>query len=226
MAASAGNAVGAIGGAMKFFEGRKMQKKAERMIDNFKWQDLQNPYENLQVSTLGADLQREEAGRNTASVVSAVQSGGSRAIIGGLGRVQAQNNLVNKQIAADLDQQQKAIDYAKAQDDTNIRAMTENRQANELQGYGQMMNVGMNMKYGGIADVMNAAQAQGQTNMAVMDKVMGGFTGGMGGGGMMGGGGGSGSQSPVTASYGGGLPSMNPQSMNSASLYAGNYGVS
>lgn len=226
MAASAGNAVGTVGGIMKFYEGRKMQKKAERMLDSFEWQDLQNPYESLQVSTLGADLQREEAGRNTASVVNAIQSGGSRAIIGGLGRVQAQNNLVNRQIAADLDQQQRSIDFAAAGQDVVNQGMTEQRQANELQGYGQMMNVGMNMKYGGIADVMNAAQAQGQTNMAIMDSVMGGFTGGMGGGGMMGGGGGSGSQSPVTAQYGGGLPLVNPQSTNSASLYAGNYGMS
>lgn len=210
VAAGVSAGLGAVGGTVKFFEGRKMQKKAQKMLDNFKWQDLQNPYENLQVSTLGADLQREEAGRNTASIVNTIQSGGSRAIIGGLGRVQAQNNLVNRQIAADLDQQQKDINYAKAQDDTNIRAMIEQRQSNELQGYGQMLNVGMNMKYDGMADVMNAVGSLGQS------------FGGIGEGKM-----GAGSAiTPTQNSFNSQPFNMNPQSMNSASLYAGNYGMS
>lgn len=149
--------IGAAGGIAKFFEGRKMQQKANAFIENFEWQDLKNSFEDVQVSTLGSDLRREEAGRTTATSVDAVRSGGQRSIIGGLGRVQAQNNLVNKEIAANLDEQQKRLDYAAAQDDQQIRAMTEQRQAQELQGYGQMANVGMNMKYGGIADMLNTA---------------------------------------------------------------------
>lgn len=154
--------IGAIGGAAKFFEGRKMQKQAQSAIDNFQWQDLKNPFENLQVSRLGADLQREEAGRTTATSVEALRSGGTRGIIGGLGRVNAQNNLLNRQIGADLDQQQKRIDFARAEDDTRIRSMQEQRQANELQGYGQAMSVGLGMKHDGIGNVMNAVGAIGQ----------------------------------------------------------------
>ncbi len=163
--------VGAAGGISKFFEGRKMQRRAQELIENFEWQELKNPYKDLQVSTLGADLRREENARATATATNAIRNGGTRAILGGLGRVQSNANTVNREIAANLDEQQKAIDYAGAQDDTRIRGMQEKRQTDELQGYGQMMNVGMNTKYGGMADIMNSAGMFGQ---------LGGMTSGMG----------------------------------------------
>lgn len=161
MANTLGATIGAAGGISKFFEGRKMQKQAQAYIDQFEWDELNNAYENLQVSTLGADLQAEEAARMAATSANALQQGGNRAIVGGLGRVEAQSNQLNRQIAADLDQQQKQIDYAAAQDDANIRAMQERRQGEELQGYGQMLSTGMGTKYGGISDVMNAAMFAG-----------------------------------------------------------------
>lgn len=196
MSASLGNAVGAAGGIGKYFEGRKMQKKAQSYIDSFEWKELKNAYENQQVSTLGADYQREELARMSGTSVDALRQSGTRGIVGGLGRVEQQNRDLNRQIATDLDQQQQQINWAISQDNTQLRTMNEKRQTDELQGYGQMLNTGMNMKYGGIADMMNAGQAQEQTNMAIMDRIMGGMTG-MGGGG--------GSQSPITAQYGGGL---------------------
>ena len=154
--------IGAVTGAMKFFEGRKQQRQAQEAINNFQWQELTNPYENLQVSTLGADLQREEASRMTATNVAALQNAGSRSLIGGLGRVQAQNNLMNRQIAVDLDQQQKQIDYAKAGQDVKNQSIIENRQANELAGYGQALYAGQQTKYTGLSDVANAAGMFGQ----------------------------------------------------------------
>lgn len=146
---------GIAGGISKFFEGRKMQKWAQDKIEHFQWQDLENVYKNNQVSTLGADLQREENARTSSTAVDALREGGNRALVGGLGRIVANNNMVNRQIGANLDEQQKAIDMAKSSDDARIRDMVETRQSNELQGYGQMMNVGMGMKYGGIGDVVN-----------------------------------------------------------------------
>lgn len=224
MAASLGNAVGGVGGAMKYFEGRKKQKRGEAFLDNFQWRGLENPYESLQVSTLGADLQREEASRNTSTVVGAIREGGSRAIMGSMGKVQAHNNMVNRGIGANLDQQQKAIDFAAANDDVLTRGMEEKRQTDELQGYGQMASIGMQMKYAGIADMMNSGQAQGQTNQSIMSSVMGGMSGGMGGGG---------GEAPAPSAQYGGMASeasyMNTPTANdpnSASLYYGNYGVS
>lgn len=178
MAASAGNAVGTVGGFMKMSEGRKMQKKAQSKIDAFEWQDLENPYENLEVSTLGSDLKKEQINTANATAVEALRGGGTRGIVGGIGKVQANTNTANREIAANLDEQQKTIDYAKAGDQVQQRNMIEKRQGDELAGYGQMLNVGMGMKYGGMADVQASGQAQSQHNMEVMET----FGGGMGGG--------------------------------------------
>jgi len=158
-------AVGAAGGIGKFFEGRAMQRKAQKLIDNFEWQDLENPYENQQVSTLGADLRTEQANITTAGNVEALRGGGNRAIVGGLGRVQAQNNVLNRDIAATLDEQQKRIDFAKSGQDVRNQNIIEKRQGDELAGYGNMLGAGQQLKYGGMTDILNTAGFVGQTEM-------------------------------------------------------------
>lgn len=156
MATAAQGAIGLVGGAAKFFEGRKMQRQAQQLIDNFEWQDLENAYTNKQVSTLGSDLMREENSRAMATATGALREGGSRALIGGLGKVVSQSNTMNRQIAANLDEQQKALDLAAAEDDVRIRSMVEERQANELAGYGEMLQQGRSMKNAGFSEGLNA----------------------------------------------------------------------
>jgi len=166
MAASLGNALGGLGGISKLIQGRGMEKRAEEAIKNFKWQELRNPFEDLSVSRLGADLRREENARNMASSIDALQSGGVRGVVGGIGKLNQQNNLLSKDIGAGLDEQRRDIDRSKAGYDTQIQSMIERRQANELAGYGQMMNVGMGMKYQGFTNLMNAGNAQEEYQMA------------------------------------------------------------
>lgn len=182
-ATAAQGVLGLAGGATKFFEGRKMQREAQKKIDAFEWNDLENAYKNQQVSTLGSDLLREENARATATTTDALRGGGNRAIVGGLGKVVAQSNTVNREAAANLDQQQKQIDFAKAQDDVRIREMIEKRQSDELQGYGQMLNTGMGMRYSGIGDAINAVgvvgQGLGMFGAATTPLVQGAATGGL-----------------------------------------------
>ena len=159
-------ATGVIGGGVglaKFFEGRAMQKRAQNNIDNFKWDDLTNSYKNLRVSTLGSDLQTEQANINTASTTQALRAGGTRALVGGLGRQQALNNTLNKEIAAGLDKQQTNIDFAAAGQDVKNQVMMEQRQSDELAGYGAMLGAGQKMKFGGMTDMLNTAGYLGQT---------------------------------------------------------------
>ena len=162
MATAAQGVIGLVGGAAKFSEGRKMQNAAQASIDNFEWKDPQNAFRNQQVSTLGSELQREENARATATSTEALRSGGTRAIVGGLGRVVAQSNQVNREVGANLDQQQKQIDMAAAQDDVRIRDIHEKRQTEELEGYGAQLNAGMGMKWKGVGDGINAVGALGQ----------------------------------------------------------------
>jgi hypothetical protein len=156
-------AVGIAGGVSKFFEGKKMQRRAQKLIDSFEFSKLQNVQENREVSTRGADVALEEANIMAASSVDALKSGGSRAVLGGLGRVQANKNSVAQGVGANLDAQEKDIQAAVANDNGILRGMKENRETNEIAGYGQMLNVGMGMKYGGIADSVNALGAASET---------------------------------------------------------------
>ena len=120
--------LGAGIGLSQMISGAKEKNQAADALENYKRQQLKNVQENRTVSTLGSDLQREEQSRLAASQVAALQGGGTRALVGGLGRVETGNQRVNQQIGADLDMQQKEIDAAIAQDKANIRGMQENRE--------------------------------------------------------------------------------------------------
>jgi len=178
MAASVGNAVGMYGAITKNIEAKKMQRKGQEGIDNFEWMKLDNAYSDTSISTAGGELQMENAATNTASMVEAARSGGTRGLVGSLGAIQANSNQVAGQVGANWDAQQKAIDFAKAEDRAQIRGMNEVRQSNELAGYGQMMGVGMDMKYQSYADMQATGNAQSQHNMELFKT----FGGGMGGG--------------------------------------------
>lgn len=192
-------AVGVTVAAVKFFEGRAKQKKAERFIENFEWQDLTNPYETEQVSTLGSDFMQEQANIGASAATAALRTGGSRSIVGGLGRIETERSKVNRQVATNLDEQQKAINTRMAQQEVANQAIIEKRQADELAGYGQLMNVGMGLKYQGMTDMVNAAGAAASA-----------YGGGGGGGDTSGGGGGTdfGSFGSSNMSSGGGASSF------------------
>ena len=149
-------------------EGLQMQAEAKEKIENFEWQDLDVP-----VSTMGSDLMREEAARSSAMSIDALK-GSDRALIGGIGQVQANNNNINREVAATLDQQINS-------DAATKRAMIETRQANELAGYGQMFNTGMGMKYKAYADFAQSAGNQSQHVMDLFTTFGGGGAGGGGG---------------------------------------------
>lgn len=174
--------IGSIAGGAKFFERRRMQKKAQSAIDAFQYQKLDNAYDDVTVSTLGSDLQREEMARSNAMHTQALQKAGTRGLIGGLGRLQSRTNQMSQQIGANLDQQQKQIDFARAQDETRIQGMTERRQAEELAGLGQQLSTGMNTKYQSVGDVINGINVMGQAGQQSKQELMSlfGMSGGTG----------------------------------------------
>ena len=173
---------GLYGGVSKFFEGKKMQKRGQKLIDNFEFSDLDNVQEDRQVSTRAADLAVEQGNIMAATSTEAIRSGGARAIAGGLGRVQSRQNDIVNQAGANLDMQEKEIQAATARDNAAIRSMRENREVNELAGYGQMMNVGMGMKYQGVTDVYNTLSEQEDKALEVASMILGGGIGGGKGG--------------------------------------------
>lgn len=158
MAVAAG-AISVVGGVAKSVIGARQAKKAREAIKNYKRQELKNAYEGLEVSTLSADLQREELARASATSIQALQAGGIRGVIGGVGGVQQSVVQQSRQIGADLDRQQMQIEQMKAADEVRIQQMQERREEADLAGLGQQQAVGQQNVMSGISTVAGAAGA-------------------------------------------------------------------
>ena len=78
--------VGLLGSGYQAIKGAKDARDAKNALDNYKRQEFNNIAEGLQVSTLGADLQREEQTRLASSQTSCFTKYGVRGVIGGLGK--------------------------------------------------------------------------------------------------------------------------------------------
>lgn len=155
--------IGAVSGAAKFFEGQAQKNRAQRAIDRFRFSELQNPFRDTRVSTLGAEYQMQQASQQGAAALDALQASGTRGVLGGLPQLTAQQQGLNQRITADLDRQQTQLDMAAAQQDARNQELVRQSQQQELAGYGQQLNVGMGMKYGALTNLTNAAGAIGQT---------------------------------------------------------------
>lgn len=143
-------------------EGNK-KRSAQRALEGLATPELTNVAENLQVSTRGADLRTAEAGRNTATAVDALRGGGARAIIGGIGNVQANNNAVTAEIGANLDEQQKDIDRMIAEDNRRIQGVNEKRYESDVAGLSSQIDASQDAKnqsianaYQGVSDLGNS----------------------------------------------------------------------
>lgn len=151
MAAITSAAVAVAGGAYQAISSAKQARDAKDALENLKIPEAKNVAEGLQVSTLGADLQKEELGRQYATGVDALRSGGIRGVIGGLGSLNAQQNLATRQIGADLDMQQKQIDQIQAQDEQRIQGVQEQRYQNDVAALSSQYNAGQQGMMQGIS---------------------------------------------------------------------------
>lgn len=150
----ASGVLGAGVGLYQTISGAKQSRDAARALENYKRQELVNTAENMQVSTLGADAKREEQARLASTQIDALQGGGTRALLGGLGRVEAGNQEVNRDIATNLDEQQKEIDRLKAQEDVRIQNMTENRENSDIAGLSSQYNAGQQGFMSGMGNII------------------------------------------------------------------------
>jgi hypothetical protein len=151
MALSAG--ISALGGLTKSIMGAKRAADARRALDRYQRQELKNITEGMRVSTLGAELQTQEAQRRFATSVDALRAGGIRGVVGGLGQQEQQQQMLQQQISADLDKQQAQIEMMRAEDEARIRAIQEQRQTQEIAGLGTEMAIGREQVASGIGDI-------------------------------------------------------------------------
>lgn len=155
-AATAAAVVGGVSAIAQTVSGISNTKRAKDAINNFQRQDLVNPFENIQISTLKADQQTEANNVNFASSVEALQRGGTRAVLGGIPRLNQQNLLLQNQISADLDRQDKERQRLIAQQDTRIQSIQEGRENSALQGLGQQLQTGRQDTFSGLSNLTSA----------------------------------------------------------------------
>ena len=117
----------------------KQARKYQELIENYERQELVNPFAGLQVSTLGADRQREDLNRTMTTYGNLASLSGTRGIASLLPNLTQTQNDQTAKIAANLDEQEKQRQQLIAQGDAQVQAMQENREFNDLQGLGNAL---------------------------------------------------------------------------------------
>jgi hypothetical protein len=156
--------IGGLGlakGAYDAYQGNKDQKKHQAELDAYQRQTLENTYKNMQISTIGSDMMREESSRNMATAMNTIGNAGSRAVIGATPKLVAEQNNVNRTIQKDLDDQTQRRNYAIAQDDAQIRGMQEQREYQDLAGIGNAIDTARQDKNMGMNTMLNGAMSMG-----------------------------------------------------------------
>ena len=160
-----GLAVSAGMGGIQMAQANKAKKDTQQNINDFKRPDLVNPGMALQVSTLGADRQREDLARTLATYGGIAAMGGSRGIASTLPALLEQQNTQEAQIAAELDKQQSLINQQKAQYQYGIMDMQEKRDNADLKGLGTQLDLA-NAQASSAKNSLMSGIAGGLTNVA------------------------------------------------------------
>lgn len=153
--------MGAGVSAYSAYDASKKKKEAKKALENLPTPETSNVADGLTVSTRGADLRTQEAGRTSASAIDALRGSGARGVIAGVGAVQAQNDLTAQSVGANLDEQQKNIDMIKANDNVRIQGVNENRYNNDVSALSSQYNSAQDAQNQGIANTLSFAKSAG-----------------------------------------------------------------
>ena len=148
--------ISAAGGIAKTVSGAIGQRKANKAIDNYERQDLDNAFENIQINTLESDIFKEEGQRFNAMALDNLRSGGVRSVIGGVPMLQAGSNLRDQEGRNYLGNKIEKREYGIAYDNARIRQMQERREELDLAGLGQKLDVMRNQMWNGLGSIGSA----------------------------------------------------------------------
>lgn len=137
--AAGGAALSAGTGLAGYLSQGKQARQYQEQIQNYERQKLVNPFAGLQVSTLGADRQREDLNRTMTTYGNLASLSGTRGIASLLPNLTQTQNDQTAKIAANLDEQEKQRQQLIAQGDAQVQSMTENREQNDLLGLGNAL---------------------------------------------------------------------------------------
>lgn len=165
MAAITSAAIGvAVAGASTYMSVQQ-KKKAQKEMEGYQRQDIApgtSPYENVQISTVGSELMREENQRATSNAFDVLGLSGDRAIVGGVGKVVAGNNALNREAQQYLDQQDIKRQYAIAGDETALRSMREERDNANIAAISSQIAAGEQGIQDGVMGMASGVAAMGR----------------------------------------------------------------
>jgi hypothetical protein len=137
-------------------QGAKDANESEEALAGYERQELNNVYKDIQISTVGSDLMKEQSDLGMASMTDMARTGGVRGIMGALPRIQAESNHNSREARKYLDDQDIQRKYAAAGDERRIQGMTEQRENSEISGLGQQLEVGRQTMWNGISGLGNS----------------------------------------------------------------------
>jgi hypothetical protein len=159
----AGQALGLLGGLAgslgNIFGGRREEREAERLLEEFEYPELKNVYEGMSIATLGGDILREDAAQASADIIDAAREGGSRLLYGALPRAVDTTLGASRTAAADVDRQFSERERLRAGDEQRIQGINERRAEAEIAGIGARLNYGRQRKTAGMRDLVNTGFA-------------------------------------------------------------------
>lgn len=162
-AAVSGLILGAGMAAYQIGSGIKAKNDAYEEMNEYERQDLKNAFEDVQLSTLGADLLREQTGAQAAQLVDAAQAAGSRGVASSIPKIQTGLNQANQIAAQNLDAQNQRREYAIAGDETRIQGIKENRDVQNIAAISSQIQAAdqniQNGILGGMSALMYGARA-------------------------------------------------------------------
>ena len=162
MAAITTAAIGAATALYSVADGISQKTKAKKALENLNTPEYENASENIQVSTAGSDLIKEEGQRTQANILDSLQGGSARNMFSALPGLMAMNNSINQKAGLDIDNQMIKRQYAIANSQERLNGIEENRYQGELGGIGNMYNQGNQQMWNGIKGTISAAGSMGR----------------------------------------------------------------
>lgn len=122
--------VGGAGALMSGYQaitGAKEKRRAQRELNNYERQELDNAFAEMPISMEGIDYMSDANAGTTAAMADAARNGGTRGIIGAVPKIVGASNAMNANIARYLDEQYNRRNQLIAGDNARIEGIRENR---------------------------------------------------------------------------------------------------
>ncbi len=142
-------------------EAEKSKKEAREGIENFKRQDLVNPFANIGISTEKEDRLLDAGLSSQATSVEALRRGGTRAVLSGLPRVSEANILLSNLITDSIAEKSERRDFAIARGEFRNQELQELREREALQGFGQMLQTARQDTVTGVSNLVSGGLSLG-----------------------------------------------------------------